>query len=160
MLSCKQRGAVSCAEDAHVRSYARRYGPASDAEFLRSIADKTPGRDDVDGARQMRHVYLKSYVFVTKDDAAAAKDEANYAIMDKTRRVVVGAVSRYLVLPSMALLHRRPTRSRPRKSAARGSNYLLSQLLSRLRACTGTGTGRHKQPSSSSDDDGDAADAN
>jgi hypothetical protein len=46
MVSCKQ---VSCAEDAvqQRRTHVRRcYGPASDAEFLRSIADKTPGRDD------------------------------------------------------------------------------------------------------------------
>ena len=60
MVSCKQ---VSCAEDAvqvRRRTHARScYGPASDAEFLRSIADKTPGRDS-DAAQRRRRQEPKS----------------------------------------------------------------------------------------------------
>ncbi|CAD6258808.1 unnamed protein product [Miscanthus lutarioriparius] len=77
MVSCKQ---VLCAEDAvqavqRRRTHARRcYRPASDAEFLRSIADKTPGRDDdeEEAMRRRRQVYLKSYAFSTKWEAAEA----------------------------------------------------------------------------------------
>ncbi|KAG2647834.1 uncharacterized protein LOC120694946 isoform X1 [Panicum virgatum] len=77
MVSCKQ---VSCAEDAvqvRRRTHARScYGPASDAEFLRSIADKTPGRDSDAAQRRRRQEYLKSYVFA-KDEAEAAEARAS-----------------------------------------------------------------------------------
>ena len=72
MVSCKQ---VSCAEDAVQVRRRRCYGPASDAEFLRSIADKTPGRDG-DAAQRRRQAYLKSYVFA-KDEAEAAEARAS-----------------------------------------------------------------------------------
>lgn len=112
MVSCKQ---VSCAEDAvqQRRTHGRRcYGPASDAEFLRSIADKTPGRDDDDGEamRRRRQVYLKSYAFGTEGEGGGG-----------------------------TLLWRRKTRSSSFTSIANTSMWnvgkVMSQLLTRLASC-------------------------
>ncbi|CAM0145103.1 unnamed protein product [Urochloa decumbens] len=128
MVSCKQ---VSCAEDAvqaRRRTHARRcYGPASDAEFLRSIADKTPGRGDDDAAAQRRRqVYLKSYVFATKEEEAKARRGGG----------LVAAV-----LPPMLLRRRN---DRMAAAAAVGAatcsrrakaGKVLSHLLTRLLSC-------------------------
>lgn len=141
VVSCKQ--AVSCAEDAvQVRRRRRCYGPASDAEFLRSIADKTPGRDD-DDQRRRRQVYLKSYAFATTEEA-----EAKQVSRWRGGRVVVDAV-----LPAMLLRRRRrKTRSDDDRmvggasatcsssskvqttatSSARKPGKVLSQMLTRL----------------------------
>jgi hypothetical protein len=143
VVSCKQ--AVSCAEDAvQVRRRRRCYGPASDAEFLRSIADKTPGRDD-DDQRRRRQVYLKSYAFATTEEA-----EAKQVSRWRGGRVVVDAV-----LPAMLLRRRRrktrsddgrmvggasyATRSSSSSkvqttatSSARKPGKVLSQMLTRL----------------------------
>ncbi|KAG2639312.1 hypothetical protein PVAP13_2NG610300 [Panicum virgatum] len=78
MVSCKQ---VSCAEDAVQVRRRHCYGPASDAEFLRSIADKTPGRDG-DAAQRRRQAYLKSYVFATKDEAEAEATTSRGGLAD------------------------------------------------------------------------------
>ncbi|PAN15601.1 hypothetical protein PAHAL_2G501000 [Panicum hallii] len=131
MVSCKQ---VSCAEDAvqvrvRRRTHARRcYGPASDAEFLRSIADKTPGRDG-DAAQRRRQAYLKSYVFATKDEAEAVASRGG--------------------LLDAVLLRRRKTDDDHMAAAAVGATCsskqtnrwkakagkVLSQLLTRLLPC-------------------------
>lgn len=167
MLPCKQLAAVSCAEGAHVRRPRRRYGPASDAEFLRSIADKTPGRGDADdgGARHMRHVYLKSYSLQLADNddgGGASKKKKKKTIMDKTRRVVAHAVSKCRNKKPARTSGPDPTAARGGSSAAASSSsqprrrqsddaygcrkaakHVVSLMLSGLRACT------RKPPSSS-----------
>lgn len=142
----------------HVRrpTHARRcYGPASDAEFLRSIADKTPGRDD---DRRHRQVYLKSYVFASADKEAA-EAKAKSARGGRGRALIDAVLS-----PTTTLLPRRKQadddddrmmmaaaaavdddeicsskkfRSRWRcpKMNSNGAGKVLSQLLTRLLSC-------------------------
>ena len=149
MVSCKQ---VLCAEDAvqavqRRRTHARRcYGPASDAEFLRSIADKTPGRDDdkEEAMRRRRQVYLKSYAFATKGEAAEAKGKTTGR---GGGRALVDAV-----LPPTLLRRRKTTHndatcssnkttasssfiSNPSMWCPRNAGKVLSQLLTRLVSC-------------------------
>ncbi|CAL5060856.1 unnamed protein product [Urochloa decumbens] len=123
MVLCKQ---VSCAEDAvqvRRRTHARRcYGPASDAEFLRSIADKTPGRDDDDDAAQRRRqVYLKSYIFATKEDEAdEAKARRGGGLVD----AVLRRRNRRMAAAAAATCSRRAK-----------AGKVLSKLLTRLLSC-------------------------
>ncbi|OEL33658.1 hypothetical protein BAE44_0005323 [Dichanthelium oligosanthes] len=150
MVSCKQ---VSCAEDAvqvRLRTHARRcYGPASDAEFLRSIAGKTPGRDDDNDAAQRhqnqqmmrRQVYLKSYVFATKE----AEDKAK-----ATRGGLIDAVLPLLIRrrkkthdDRMAAAVSETCSSKTTSSTSSGTSRwctkkagkIMSQLLTRLPSC-------------------------
>jgi hypothetical protein len=154
MVSCKQ---VLCAEDAvqavqRRRTHARRcYGPASDAEFLRSIADKTPGRDDdkEEAMRRRRQVYLKSYAFATKGEAAEAKGKPAGRGGPRAR---VDAVLPPTLLRRRKTTHDDATCSGNKTTTAASSSFtsisnpssmwcprnagkVLSQLLTRLVSC-------------------------
>jgi len=128
MVSCKQ---VSCAEDAvqvRRRTHARScYGPASDAEFLRSIADKTPGRDG-DAAQRRRQAYLKSYVFATKDEAEAEATTSRGGLVD-----AVLLRRRKTDDDHMAVGATCSSKQTDRWKAKAGK--VLSQLLTRLLPC-------------------------
>ena len=124
MVSCKQ---VSCAEDAVQVRRRRCYGPASDAEFLRSIADKTPGRDG-DAAQRRRQAYLKSYVFATKDEAEAEATTSRGGLVD-----AVLLRRRKTDDDHMAVGATCSSKQTDRWKAKAGK--VLSQLLTRLLPC-------------------------